>query len=304
MVILALIVNAAVLFAAFLAGLMIRRGSRRQCLVICAVALALCLSKGILSHHPDVETRLFPWPDYVMYGGWIGPLAMLALGAMAGLVRRRRDWLFIVIGGAVTMAYFGDYLGWLAPPARPVLGIAPRSTTFYCQQTTPYTCGPAAAATMLRRASNLSIETDEREMAALCLTREGRGTLDLGLYRGLNLKLERAGAEVRVRVVRLTFEELLRAPKPCMLRVRFGFDHAVVVVDTEGSQIVVFDPAAPGRLHRWDRLTLVEDAGWGGYAFVFHRLDGNPLPPGDVSPHICVPRSAFGTTRRASPAAK
>jgi len=277
MIVLALILNAAVLVAAFAFGLVVRRGSRRGCIVACAIALGLCLVKGALLRYPDVETRLFPFPDYVLFSGWNGPLAMLALGAMAGLVRRRRDWLFLILGGTVTVAYFGDYLNGLASASG--LNISPRSESYRCIQTTPYTCGPAAAATMLRAAN---IVTDEQEMARLCLTREGRGTLDLGLYRGLNLKLQQVEAAVTVRLVRLTYDDLLTVPKPCLLRVRFGLDHTVVVLGTQGKRLLVFDPAAPYHDRPWDREMLLEDAGWSGYAFVFHRLDGGSLAPGPV----------------------
>lgn len=53
-----------------------------------------------------------------------------------------------------------------------------------CLQTSPATCSPAAAATLLRAHG---IPATEREMAGLCLTREG-GTAAHGLYRGLKLK--------------------------------------------------------------------------------------------------------------------
>jgi len=278
MVVLALISNAGLLVAAFLAGLMIRRRSRRQCLAVCAIALALCLFKGALVRWPDLETRLFPWPNYVLFSGWNGPLGMLALGAMAGLVRKRSDWAFLVVGGAVTVAYFGDYLHWVSSASG--ANVSPHSERYFCYQTTSYTCAPAAAATMLRLSD---VMTDEREMADLCLTREGRGTLDLGLYRGLNVKLREAHAGLAVRLVRLTYDDLLRAPKPCILRVRLGLDHIVVVRGTQGDQVEIFDPAAPAYRVCWDRQKLIEWAEWSGYAFVFYSLDGEPLPAGPVA---------------------
>ena len=277
MIVIALILNAAVLVGAFVFGLVVRRGSRRRCIAACAIALGLCLVKGALLRYPDIETRLFPSPNYVLFSGWNGPLAMLALGAMAGLVRRRRDWLFLILGGVVTVAYVGDHLVGLASASG--LKISPQCESYRCIQTTPYTCGPAAAATMLRAAN---IATDEQEMARLCLTREDRGTLDLGLYRGLNLKLQQVEAAVTVRLVRLTYDDLFTVPKPCLLRVRFGLDHTVVVLGTTDDGLIVFDPAAPHHDRPWDREMLEEEADWSGYAFVFHRLDGGLLAPGPV----------------------
>jgi hypothetical protein len=263
MIVEAMIINAALLVGAFLVGLVLRRGPRRRCLLVSAVGLAVCLAKAALVRRPDIETRLFPWPNYVLFSDWNGMLAMLVVGAMAGLVRRRREWLWLGAAGVLTFGYFLDHLRWVGTTAS--TGLSPRSQAALCPQTTPYTCSAAAAASI-------------GEMAALCLTRENRGTLDLGLYRGLNLKLRQVHADLGVRVDRLTFDELLEAPKPCLLRVRFGADHTVVVLFALGREVVVFDPSMPDRLLRWDRHTLIEQAGWGGYAFVLYRLDGHPLP--------------------------
>ena len=117
MVTLALLANTAVLVAAFVVGLTLRRGPRRRAVLAVALALGLCLFKVTLLRRPDLETRLFPWPDYVLFSGWLAPLGMLALGAMAGLVRMRRDWAFIAIGTLATLFYFGDYLDWLSGSA-------------------------------------------------------------------------------------------------------------------------------------------------------------------------------------------
>jgi hypothetical protein len=56
-----------------------------------------------------------------------------------------------------------------------------------CRQTSNASCSAAAAATILHACR---IESSEREMANLCLTRED-GTTNLGLYRGLKLKTAR-----------------------------------------------------------------------------------------------------------------
>ena len=72
----------------------------------------------------------------------------------------------------------------------PVLGAVPecgeRWDGSLCLQTSPRTCTPACAATLL---SLHGIDTTERDMAQLCLTRQGRswygGTSWQGLYRGI-----------------------------------------------------------------------------------------------------------------------
>lgn len=62
-----------------------------------------------------------------------------------------------------------------------------------CRQTTPYTCTPACAATVLKMHG---IPATEQELAELCLTR--RGTTWQGLYRGLKRKTANAPYEVEV----------------------------------------------------------------------------------------------------------
>jgi hypothetical protein len=302
MVALALIVNAALLVGAFVAGLVLRHGSRRRSLIVCAAALTVCLAKGLIARWPEIETALFPWPDYVLFSGWIGPLAMLVVGALGALVRRRREWAFLTLAGLATVVYSADFLFWLSGGAEgaaaallrnrdgqdgqdgqdtgrttkaggPMLSgawpdrvrRAVRPEDLLCSQTTDYTCGPAAAASMLRL---LGIDADEIEMAALCLTRPGRGTLDLGMYRGLNLKLRDAGARRRVRILRLDPDDLAAVRTPCILRVRLGSDHMVVLLETHGDRLVVFDPSTPHSRLIWDRRWLTQQARWSGLAFV------------------------------------
>lgn len=69
-------------------------------------------------------------------------------------------------------------------------------------QTTPVSCSPCAAATLL---NYHGISSNEREMVELCLTGE-RGTLPLGLYRGLKLKVQGTGWDVET--VRSSLDEL------------------------------------------------------------------------------------------------
>lgn len=70
-----------------------------------------------------------------------------------------------------------------------------------CLQTSESSCSAAAAVTLLR---DYGIESNEREMADLCLTR--RGTTWMGLYRGLKLKT--AGTPYDVAVFQGSVEPL------------------------------------------------------------------------------------------------
>jgi hypothetical protein len=77
-----------------------------------------------------------------------------------------------------------------------------------CRQSTPSSCSAAAAVTLLHA---YTIETDEAEMASLCLTRDRLGTATLGLYRGLALKTRERGLHPVIRhVCRPESEEAVR----------------------------------------------------------------------------------------------
>jgi hypothetical protein len=71
-----------------------------------------------------------------------------------------------------------------------------------CSQTTGFTCAPTACVCAL---SYLGIDSTEREMARLCLTRAG-GTTRFNTYRGLVLKLE--GSAWRAHMVKIPPEAL------------------------------------------------------------------------------------------------
>ena len=140
-----------------------------------------------------------------------------------------------------------------------------------CVQTTPATCSPAAAATLLRAHG---IAATEAEMAALCLTRE-RGTAALGLYRGLKLKTAGTPWDVEVFHTDPAGLRALVPAGPAILTVRFdpgpgidpryeqlwgwlpGVQHTVVVFGFTAAadgKVEMGDPVA-GREH-WSAKDL------------------------------------------------
>ncbi|HZN33494.1 MAG TPA: peptidase C39 [Pirellulaceae bacterium] len=222
------------------------------------------------------DLRLAHWlplASLVVLGNWLPLFAAV----LAGLVwnrtsdrplRRRIAVLELTAAGILAAIY-------------PLLGASPACGERWdrlntCLQTTPYTCSPAAAATLLRRHG---IAASEQEMARLCLTR--KGTSWQGLYRGLKLKT--AGTPWDVEVCRLPAAELLASRSgPMILSVGLGrsaaadgaytrefgwvpgVSHSVVLESvSETGCAVIADPSCEMCREYWDRRMLA--ALWRGY---------------------------------------
>ena len=157
------------------------------------IALLTVLGGGLyiafLWNHPRLTT-LIPDGSVLILGNWFPLLAAVLAGvtwaSQSGRSRARKAVLSSVI---VSVAV------WSA--IHPMIGSLPECGNRWqgevCLQTTPWTCSPACAATLLRAHG---IDATEQEMVELCVTREG--TSWLGLYRALALKTERTGWRVEV----------------------------------------------------------------------------------------------------------
>lgn len=134
-----------------------------------------------------------------------------------------------------------------------------------CLQTTPATCTPACAATLLKIHG---IATTEGEMARLCLT-SSQGTNWVGLYRGLKLKTR--GTQLDVAVLSGSAEDLLKnLPGPCIISVGLpldtrsdsfyrtkwvwnpGEEHSVIILGyTEEGLLQIIDPIPHIEYETW-----------------------------------------------------
>ena len=129
-----------------------------------------------------------PLPSVIVLSNWF-PLILSAFAATVWLrlapapISRRLPIVGAIAVAGITSAF------WFIPEEPPKCGEdwvmpAPPLEWPVCLQTTPHTCSAAASATIL---NTLGIETNEQEMAELCMTRNG--TTWLGLYHGLSTKL-------------------------------------------------------------------------------------------------------------------
>jgi hypothetical protein len=124
---------------------------------------------------------MVPLSSLIVLGNWFPVFAAFLAGTLWNRTpgKARRKSLFVA---ALLLAAFLSVV-------RPLQGLPPecedRWSNVICLQTSPATCSPACAATLLEMHH---IHANEGEMATLCLTREG--THWKGLYRGLKLKTE------------------------------------------------------------------------------------------------------------------
>lgn len=222
-----------------LAGGFLARRSRRAATAAGGAMLALILVKLVAGRTPALEPRLFPWDWYPRVELWWHLLGgMFLFGAGLYVVRAslwKRDLLMVATG---LLASYLAAAGWsLRGDHTRLCGTVDRWGV--CLQTSPYSCGPASAAALLRLHG---VSATEREMADLCLTRPGNtlvsGTSDCGLARGLRAKL---GSRSRVEVTAPRYADL---PVPCLVPVRLAprLGHCILVVEAGETGVTVIDP--------------------------------------------------------------
>ena len=253
-------------------GLLMRRLSPRAC-DAAALAVVLLLLLYIRTLWQDLRLAgWLPLANLIVLGNWLPLFAAVLAGIVAARPamawRKRLLLVELTVAGSLAAIY-------------PVLGVPPRCGERWdklgtCLQTTPYTCSPAAAVTLLRK---YGIDASEQELAELCLTRHG--TSWQGLYRGLKLKT--AGTAWDVQVCQVSAEELLAARGgPMILSVGLdrgdrsngsftrefgwvpGVNHSVVLERiSDAGCAVIADPACEMCREQWDRQTLATL--WRGY---------------------------------------
>lgn len=208
-------------------------------------------------------SRYLPHTALIVLANWHPIMGSFFAGmylASSKVNRRRR-----LILGPATLALAGYSI------VAPVLGTAPTceaaaSASPLIAQTTPYTCSPAAAASLLRLHG---IAATESGMARLCLTRHG--THWMGVYRGLKLMTQGTAWEVDAQP--FSHRAVMNlGDTPALLSVnidtdrittredhgfRRGSGHSVLALGSRDQrEVMVFDPAPSYGIERWDRRLL------------------------------------------------
>lgn len=210
---------------------------------------------------PDAVAPLIAGTDLaLLYPGLsyaFGVVLLFALGPRAGARNHRA---VVLLGGFIAALVLWNASGLLGDPALQLEEEA-RWKGDCCLQSTPWSCAPAAACSLLRM---LGVDARESEMARLMRSRPHFGTDLLNMHRGLSRKLEGTGYRVELR--RLDYEGLVAAAAPGLASIKLHLllDHAVAVCKADLEGVTVQDPLhGPLRILRstfgeiWKREVLL-----------------------------------------------
>lgn len=238
---------------------------RRSIATACAgICLGAILVKVLSRYFPDIEYSILSNDIYVILRPWwVFPFSLSILGMGIHQIQRQRTRK-LVTGFAVLVFVLAIERLLITVTFDPSSCTGKPGEDGVCLQSTSYSCGAAAASTLLER---LGVESDEREMAILCRTNSLTGTDELSVCNGLRKKLPET--QYRINLVRSDWEELCRGQFPAMatMKLTFLIDHWVVVFDVEEDGVLVGDPST-GRfkmhkdifLEHWKKvLVAVED---------------------------------------------
>ncbi|OGV47820.1 MAG: hypothetical protein A2X49_13660 [Lentisphaerae bacterium GWF2_52_8] len=204
------------------------------CFTLCVLIL---LIRIFFKHFPDIEQKLLPFGFYTwIRPWWAWPVILLVLGMAAGHLKRA--WLRIgaeALSG-ILIAYFCAALFSEFSYREGALKGVPGADGFV-RQTTFWSCGAAASASLLKR---LDVSTSEDEMARLCGSNNVTGTDIFGICRGLEVKLAAKGLHARISrgCPAAGFPENSLA----LVKARSLLDHWVLLLGERDGKIAVFDP--------------------------------------------------------------
>ena len=208
------------------------------------IPLALILFYGVGIHFPsllasvpDVSWLLLGRKKFIL----LGFVAAMVLSTPLSRLPQKRDRRVVMLL-LVVAVFVASIWPFLAPMFnRNQLTRLQTRVNFegVCLQNTDYTCGPAAAVTVLRR---LGLPAEEGELAVLSQTSSFTGTTPDLLAEALRQKYSRDGLAVEYRFFK-NLEELRQAGLTLAV-VKFSFlvDHYVAVLKVTDAIVVVGDP--------------------------------------------------------------
>ena len=220
-------------------GKWVGQQGRRAAFLGLVVCIPIIGTRWLIRVFPSAAGVLFPFGWYGAVHIWWGfPLALFILGiprtALLGSTMRRLVRAVCIL---VWVAFIPYLIGVLLFDPSGLKGALDAGGI--CRQTSNYSCGAAAAASLLH---HVDVEASEREMAILCHTNPIMGTDPISVRYGVAEKL--SGCDYDVEARRATWEELTARSEPAMALTKSDLllDHWVVVLDANERAVLVADP--------------------------------------------------------------
>ncbi len=216
------------------------------------VPMSVVLVRVVVARRP--EWALHPliawqWTGRWAFAGAAAAVAMLFATLVPKLPVKRDRW---ALGGLVIVlvSYLGIWPTVSAAWSRDrlmslVTSIPPDGV---CRQSTDYTCGPAAAVTVLRR---LGVSAEEGALALAAGTSPAVGTPPEALVRAIKEQFGSQGVRAELHGFRSVDD--LSSHLPALVVVRFGLllDHWLCVIENHGEWLTVADPlSGPVKMSR------------------------------------------------------
>jgi predicted double-glycine peptidase len=245
-------INSLILGGAAALGWRIRRMSPQRFVWVLFVASIAISVRTFLHRHPEHEQVLLSLSsDYVYFAAWEAPIAVLIGFALVGRLPTPsvRAALLVMLIISSPLFLWNSLAPCLQPEYRMGASIDRDNV---CRQTTNYSCGPAAAVTVLRHYGRV---VTEGEMARLSLLRRNEGVTILELCRGVNVALR--GTPHVASIDRVDLAGLGSAQLPVLAELRRGpgREHCIVVLAVKTDHVVVGDPAYGKRIYDLERFT-------------------------------------------------
>lgn len=214
----------------------------------CAILVAGAALAQNASRIP--EWMISPIAGYLQ-SSWFAPpaIALFLIGGRQAIIKAAQEGkpdstnrtllllkALAIVAAASATGLAMDQLGWYSGvPAD--LQASNVDENGVVRQTSMYTCGPSAAATLLRK-MGIQPDATEAQLAPLCMTRRRDGATTLGI--AIGLKTLAAPSGWRVRIVETDWEEFRRLKKPVLAAMN---EHALVVMQTDPAKgVQVADP--------------------------------------------------------------
>jgi predicted double-glycine peptidase len=225
-------------------------------LLVLSTAIA-CIA-WLFWNRPEFLVRVLPVADALFFANWFPFAAAIAAPALVRLGKSRGQRIrigvlavcMLVVSLIGTSQLFGK-------PA--VVGASEFYADGNARQTSTDTCSAAATVTLLH---HYGIPATEKEIASLALSKEGRGTHPLGIYRALKLKLRETTSTASVHYEPVSADQLIKHNMPAIVNVGLsrpaqnameaelvakyqwepGVIHSVVFLRSRADRVSISDP--------------------------------------------------------------